>query len=160
MKNTKGFIALFAALAAVVLVIVGCIPFTPFKPFDFPLWSNVNLVMGIAAAVLCVVAIVFAILSFRHKDKTGPRKSGMIIAIICLFTTWIPMLLGGFCGQLVDYTNGNSDNIVAQAMKEYQEGKKDNVVQTIIDGADSDKTKQEYIDNINKIIAEHDKNAK
>lgn len=156
-KNVKGFIALFAALAAIILTVVGCMPMA--KVVDFPMWSGVNQVLGYIALALCLVAIVFAILSFRDKDKKGPRKTGMILGILCLLVVWVPMVLGWAGGLVTGYVNGDN-NVIAQEMDKYEKGDKDSFISQMLDGAKDDKSKNEIIKLLDNLKAERDKNAK
>ncbi len=156
-KNVKGFIALFAALAAIILTVVGCMPMA--KVVDFPMWSGVNQVLGYIALALCLVAIVFAILSFRDKDKKGPRKTGMILGILCLLVVWVPMVLGWAGGLVTGYVNGDN-NVIAQEMDKYEKGDKDSFISQMLDGAKDDKSKNEIIKLLDSLKAERDKNAK
>ena len=156
-KNVKGFIALFAALAAIILTVVGCMPMA--KVVDFPMWSGVNQVLGYIALALCLIAIVFAILSFRDKDKKGPRKTGMILGILCLLVVWVPMVLGWAGGLVTGYVNGDN-NVIAQEMDKYEKGDKDSFISQMLDGAKDDKSKNEIIKLLDNLKAERDKNAK
>lgn len=159
MKNTKGFIALFSALAALVCLVVGvCIPLT--KIIDTPFWGYPNLILGIVALVLCLIAIVFAILSFKDKDKKGPRKAGLFLGIFFLLFTWIPMVIGWFGGAIDAYTKGNNDNFVATAMNDYNNNKKDNYLQNVLDSINDENAKKDLINYLDKFTAEHEKNAK
>lgn len=156
-KNVKGFIALFAALAAIILTVVGCMPMA--KVVDFPMWSGVNQVLGYIALALCLIAIVFAILSFRDKDKKGPRKTGMILGILCLLVVWVPMVLGWLGGLVTGYVNGDN-NVIAQEMDKYEKGDKDSFISQMLDGAKDDKSKNEIIKLLDTFKAERAKNAK
>ena len=156
-KNVKGFIALFAALAAIILTVVGCMPMA--KVVDFPMWSGVNQVLGYIALALCLVAIVFAILSFRDKDKKGPRKTGMILGILCLLVVWVPMVLGWAGGLVTGYVNGDN-NVIAQEMDKYEKGDKDSFISQMLDSTKDDKSKNEIIKLLDNLKAERDKNAK
>ena len=156
-KNVKGFIALFAALAAIILTVVGCMPMA--KVVDFPMWSGVNQVLGYIALALCLIAIVFAILSFRDKDKKGPRKTGMILGILCLLVVWVPMVLGWLGGLVTGYVNGDN-NVIAQEMDKYEKGDKDSHISQMLDGVKDDKSKNEIIKLLDNLKAERDKNAK
>ena len=156
-KNVKGFIALFAALAAIILTVVGCMPMT--KVADFPMWSGVNQVLGYIALALCLIAIVFAILSFRDKDKKGPRKTGMILGILCLLVVWVPMVLGWAGGLVTGYVNGDN-NVIAQEMDKYEKGDKDSFISQMLDSTKDDKSKNEIIKLLDNLKAERDKNAK
>ena len=156
-KNVKGFIALFAALAAIILTVVGCMPMA--KVVDFPMWSGVNQVLGYTALALCLIAIVFAILSFRDKDKKGPRKTGMILGILCLLVVWVPMVLGWAGGLVTGYVNGDN-NVIAQEMDKYEKGDKDSFISQMLDSTKDDKSKNEIIKLLDNLKAERDKNAK
>lgn len=156
-KNVKGFIALFAALAAIILTVVGCMPMA--KVVDFPMWSGVNQVLGYIALALCLAAIVFAILSFRDKDKKGPRKTGMILGILCLLVVWVPMVLGWAGGLVTGYVNGDN-NVIAQEMDKYEKGDKDSFISQMLDSTKDDKSKNEIIKLLDSLKAERDKNAK
>lgn len=156
-KNVKGFIALFAALAAIILTVVGCMPMA--KVVDFPMWSGVNQVLGYIALALCLIAIVFAILSFRDKDKKGPRKTGMILGILCLLVVWVPMVLGWAGGLVTGYVNGDN-NVIAQEMDKYEKGDKDSFISQMLDSTKDDKSKNEIIKLLDNLKAERDKNAK
>ena len=156
-KNVKGFIALFAALAAIILTVVGCMPMT--KVAGFPMWSGVSQILGYIALALCLVAIVFAILSFRDKDKKGPRKTGMILGILCLLVVWVPMVLGWAGGLVTGYVNGDN-NVIAQEMDKYEKGDKDSFISQMLDSTKDDKSKNEIIKLLDSLKAERDKNAK
>ena len=161
-KNVKGFISLFAALAAIVLIIVGCCRLGTIAGTRF--WVGTNSVFGWLALLCCLIAIVFAVLSFKDKDKKGPRKTGMIIAILCILPSFIPVELGAAGSAVDDYAKGQN-NMISDEMAKYDKGDKESFIYKIMnpDGELDSQSKemvkkaQEFV---NSIRAEHDKNAK
>ena len=161
-KNVKGFISLFAALAAIVLIVVGCCRLGTIAGTRF--WVGTNSVFGWLALLCCLIAIVFAVLSFKDKDKKGPRKTGMIIAILCILPSFIPVALGAAGSAVDDYAKGQN-NMISDEMAKYDKGDKESFIYKIMnpDGELDSQSKemvkkaQEFV---NSIRAEHDKNAK
>ena len=161
-KNVKGFISLFAALAAIVLIIVGCCRLGTIAGTRF--WVGTNSVFGWLALLCCLIAIVFAVLSFKDKDKKGPRKTGMIIAILCILPSFIPVGLGA-AGSLVDDYAKGQNNVISDEMAKYDKGDKESLVYKIMNpDGELDSQSKEMVEKVqefvNSIRAEHDKNAK
>ena len=155
-KNVKGFISLGCAIGAVACFVLGLIPMSSNAVFN-PFWGDINTVFGIISYCLCAAAIVFAILSFRDKDKKGPRKTGMIISIVCILFAWLPLLFGFFGSSVNAYLNGNNDNFVAEAMNDYQAGKKDSWLKKNIDSIENKEDQANAKEYLEKMIAEHNK---
>lgn len=156
-KNVKGFISLGAALAAIILTFVGFSPLG--KVLKYPMWSSVNQTLGCIALILCVAAIVFAILSFKDKDKKGPRKTGMILGILCILIAWIPVVLGWFGGAIIGYANGES-NFISEEMDKYAKGDKDSYLYKAMESGESEGSATDLKNLLDDLVKEHDKNAK
>lgn len=115
MKNVKGFIGLFSALAALILICIALfVPFNPIEGTNVSLHGGPNIAMSWIAAGLGVIAIIFGILAVKDRDKTGPRKAGIIIGAIAVV---IAMISAGICSlfaMIADYANGKPNTIISQ----------------------------------------------
>ena len=84
-KNVKGFIGLFAGIASFVLTGVAASVLTnKIEGTKIALHGDINVTMALIAAALGLVAIVFGILSIKHKDQKGPRKAGIIVGVFAV----------------------------------------------------------------------------
>ena len=117
-KNVKGFIGLFAGLASVVCIILAfSVRMEKINGTSFRFWGSTNLIFGVIACILAIVAIVFGFMSKRDSDKKGPRKAGIIIGFIAVFISFFAMALGGLCGMIVDYFNNGEKSEIYEQLK-------------------------------------------
>ncbi len=130
-KNVKGFIGLFAGIASFVLTGVAASVLTnKIEGTKIALHGDINVTMALIAAALGLVAIVFGILSIKHKDQKGPRKAGIIVGV---FAVIIALAAAGICAltrEIANYANGVPGNAIAQ-MDESQRESIDEFIKNI-----------------------------
>ena len=113
-KNVKGFIGLFIGLAAFIVIIIAMVPFTPINGTSINFYGRINSTLALIGAGLGVVAIIFGALSVKDKDKTGPRKAGIIVGIFAVIIGLIFSGIAGLLSSFTDYANGVPGNALSQ----------------------------------------------
>lgn len=114
-KNVKGFIGLFAGIAAFILIGIALfVPTNPISGSALALHGSANMAMALIGGALGIVAIVFGVMSRKDADKTGPRKSGVIIGIFAIILALIATGVCSVSKAVADYANGKNDSIVSQ----------------------------------------------
>lgn len=113
-KNVKGFIGLFIGLAAFIVIIIAMVPFTPINGTSINFYGRINSTLALIGAGLGVVAIIFGALSVKDKDKTGPRKAGIIVGIFAVIIGLIFSGVAGLLSVFTDYANGVPGNAISQ----------------------------------------------
>ncbi len=113
-KNVKGFIGLFIGLAAFIVIIIAMVPFTPINGTSINFYGGINSTLALIGAGLGVAAIIFGALSVKDKDKTGPRKAGIIVGIFAVIIGLIFSGIAGLLSSFTDYANGVPGNALSQ----------------------------------------------
>ena len=128
-KNVKGIIGLILAIVSLICIFVAWYPMTKLTGMGLDgklsFYGTVNLMLIVAAFICAVAAIVFAALSKKHKDKVGPRNSGLVIGIICLILSLLCSPFIGLFTTVTEYINSDGERgAIAEAVKNDQEMEK------------------------------------
>lgn len=128
-KNVKGIIGLCFSLASFVCAIVSFIPMTKLTGMGFDgkisFWGSTNTVLGWIVLLLAVIAIVFSSLSKKDVDKKGPRKSGMVVGIICIVIGICSLCVSGIFSTITEYINSDGKSgVIAESIKNDPEQEK------------------------------------
>ena len=138
-RNTKGYIGLFLGLASIAAIIVAVfVPFTKLTGFGIDgkitFFGTINVALCWIGVVLAIAAIVFGAMSKKDADKKGPRKSGVIIGIICIVLGLIASLVVGLLSMFTEFINSEgTDGVIANIIRDDPNTKKqvDDVIKGI-----------------------------
>lgn len=120
-KSVKGLISLVAALLCIVCIIVSYIPFTPItiegtnKSVVF--FSDINVILPGIAVLLALIAIVAGIMAGKDKDKSGPKRVGMIIGIFGIIIALITCGVTALMNEVGKFAQGK-DCIFSESLKD------------------------------------------
>lgn len=131
-KNVKGFIGLFLGLGAIILI--GVSIFLPTEQIDgssLSLPGKTNAIIALIAFFVGIAAIVFGVTSRKDKDKTGPRKAGVIIGVIAIILALISSALCSLLHLFVNYANGKIDQEIIADMDQKSLDKLDKYIEDI-----------------------------
>ncbi len=129
-KNVKGFIGLFLALASLILILAATfVPMSKLTGMGFDgklaFYGQLNVTLVWVGVVMAVAAIVFGAMSKKDADKTGPRKSGVIIGILCIIFGLICALVVSTMTAVGEYINSDGEKgIFAEMVKESKDNEK------------------------------------
>lgn len=128
-KNVKGIIGLCFALASLVCAFVSFIPMTKLTGMGFDgkisFLGPTNTVLGWIVIIFAVIAIIFSILSKKDADKKGPRKSGMVVGIICIIIGICSLCASGLFSTITEYINSDGKSgVIAESIKNNPEQEK------------------------------------
>ncbi len=120
-KSTKGLVALIAALLCVACIIGAVIPFTPIpilgtsKTVTF--FSDINFTLALIAIPLAIIAIVAGAMAGKDKNKSGPKRIGMVIGIFGIIGALIACGVSGMMNEVGKFIQGK-DNILTEGAKD------------------------------------------
>ncbi len=147
-KNVKGYIALFLGLASIVLILVACfVPMTKLTGFGLggkvSFYGTANVIMIVGAIVCAIAAIVLGAMSQKDADKKGPRKSGVVIGILCTIIGILASLIIGLFSTMTEFINNEGQSgVIADLIKDNKDVKKamDDAIKALQKGADVEET--------------------
>lgn len=128
-KNVKGIIGLILALVSLICIGVAWIPLDKLTGMGFngrvSFFGTANLVLIGIGFVCAIAAIVFAVKAKRDADLPGPRKSGMVVGIICIVLALISWAGIGLLSTLTEFINSDGQRgLIAEAIKNDENAKK------------------------------------
>ncbi len=125
-KNVKGFISLFTGIAAVIFIILAfAVRTAKIKGSDTVFYSFKNVGFAGLAFLFGVVALIFGILSIKGgREKMGPRKSGLILAIVMIIVSFFSFFVTAFFAAVTDYANRGEKSFVYESIKNDADSKK------------------------------------
>lgn len=138
-KNVKGYVGLCAALLSWGMIVVSWIPMTPLKPNpSITFFGSSNVTLGAIALLLTLIAIIVGAMSTRHKDRRGPRKSGIIIGVLALIIGLGSIAITSTFSQVTAYINGEP-SILDETVKNDPNAKEelDELIEQIVNSSNA-----------------------
>lgn len=125
-KNVKGFISLFTGLGAVLFIILAfAVRATKIVGTNNTFYGFKNVGFACIAGLLALVALVFGILAIKGgRERKGPRKSGLILAIVMIVVSFCSFFLTAFFAAVSDYANHGEKSAVYDSIKNDADAKK------------------------------------
>jgi len=119
-KSTKGMVSLIAALLCIGCIIGSLVPFTKItiegtsKSFTF--FSDINVILAVVAIPLALIAIIAGAMAGKDKDKSGPKRVGMVIGIIGIIVAIFACGVSCIMNEMGKFVSGK-DSVLTESAK-------------------------------------------
>lgn len=133
-------VSLISVLLAILCIVLTFISFTQLKvagsDVTVTFFSTANLITACCAIFLSLVAIISGAMAGKDKDKSGPKRLGMVLGIFGIIIALISCGIASLFAEIGKYIEGK-DSSISEAVKNNPDVQKqlEEFRQSLIDSA-------------------------